>query len=354
MVDTRAADASASPPTGLPAIIARIVKLKPVRVIIQFGSRGGPIMASGLTYQGLFAVFAAIWFSFSVAGLILADDVALRTSLIIQLAQSVPGLIDDGSGSGVIDPDILLETGTLSWTGALALVGLLFTALGWLASARDSVRAQFGLAPLAANLFLLKAKDLGLAVVLGIALIISTLLSVASTALLGAVLDGVGIGADSLAATIVGRIVGLVITLAFDTLVFASLYRVLAGVHIPFGRLIGGALLGGVGVGILKVLGSALLGGASSNPLLASFAVIIGVLLFLNLLCQVLLICAAWTAVGMDDHGIPADPEAEAARLEKERLEREAAEAAKPGGIRRLFQRLFRRLFRRSRGTPAP
>ena len=81
---------------------------------------------------------------------------------------------------------------------------------------------------------------------------------------------------------------------------------------------------------------------------------IIGVLLFLNLLCQVLLICAAWTAVGMDDHGIPADPEAEAARLEKERLEREAAEAAKPGGIRRLFQRLFRRLFRRSRGTPAP
>ena len=350
MVDTRAADASASPPTGLPAIIARIVKLKPVRVIIQFGSRGGPIMASGLTYQGLFAVFAAIWFSFSVAGLILADDVALRTSLIIQLAQSVPGLIDDGSGSGVIDPDILLETGTLSWTGALALVGLLFTALGWLASARDSVRAQFGLA----NLFLLKAKDLGLAVVLGIALIISTLLSVASTALLGAVLDGVGIGADSLAATIVGRIVGLVITLAFDTLVFASLYRVLAGVHIPLGRLIGGALLGGVAVGILKVLGSALLGGASSNPLLASFAVIIGVLLFLNLLCQVLLICAAWTAVGMDDHGIPADPEAEAARLEKERLEREAAEAAKPGGIRRLFQRLFRRLFRRSRGTPAP
>lgn len=336
---TDSTDAAAPAATGFPAIIARILKLKPVRVFLQFGQRSGPIMASGLTYQGLFAVFAAIWVSFSIAGLVLAENIGLRTELISQLGQNLPGLIDDGSGSGVIDPAILLETGTLSLTGALALAGLLLTALGWLASARDSVRAQFGLKPLATNFLLLKAKDLGIALVLGSALIVSTILSAVSTALLGSVLDAIGFGAQSLAATIVGRIVGLVITLAFDTFVFAALYRVLAGVHIPFRRLIGGALLGGAAVGVLKVLGSALLGGAGKNPLLASFAVIIGVLLFINLLCQVLLISAAWIAVGMEDHGIPADPEAEAARIEKERLEREAAEAARPRGIRRLFSR---------------
>ena len=346
MGDSTSADAGteAPAPTGLPALIGRLLRLKPVRVFLQFASRSGPIMASGLTYQGLFAVFAAVWVSFSIAGLVLADDLILRTELIAQLRQSVPGLIDDGSGSGVIDPDVLLETGTLSWTGAIALAGLLFTALGWLASARDSVRAQFGLTPLITNLLLLKGKDLGIAVVLGGALIFSALLSATSTALLGVFLDAVGIGSDSLTATIVGRIVGLVVTLAFDTFVLAALYRVLAGVPIPLRHLVGGAVLGGVAVGTLKVLGGALLGGAGSNPLLASFAVIVGVLLVLNLLCQVLLICAAWIAVGMEDRGISADPKAEAARLEKERLEketaqREAAEAARPRGIRRLFAR---------------
>lgn len=339
MAETTGADAEKTAPTGVPALIARIMALKPLRVFFHYLTRSGPIMASGLTYQGLFAVFAAIWVGFSIAGLVLADDVGLRQQLISQLAQSVPGLIDGGEGTGVIDPDLLLETGTLSWTGAIALAGLLFTALGWLASARDSVRTQFGLSPLVTNFLLLKAKDLGIAVVLGAALIVSAVLSAVSTALLGTVLEAIGPGADSTLSIVIGRIIGLVVTLAFDTFVLAALYRVLAGVPIPTRRLFGGALLGGVAVGFLKALGGALLGGASSNPLLASFAVIIGILLFLNLLCQVLLICAAWIAVGMEDHGIPADPEAEAARLEQERLAREAAEKARPRGIRRLFHR---------------
>lgn len=339
MADTTGTDETKSAPTGIPALIASVMKLKPIRVFLHYASRSGPIMAGGLTYQGLFAVFAAIWVGFSIIALVVAGDAALRSQLISQVGSSIPGLIKDASGSGVIDTKLLLQTGTLSWTGAIALVGLLFTALGWLASARDSVRAQFGLAPVVANFFLLKVKDLGVAVVFGAALLISTILSAASTALLGAVLDAIGVGAGSTAGQLFGHILGLIVTLTFDTFVLAALYRVLAGVPIPFRRLLGGALVGGIAVGVLKALGSSLLGGASSNPLLASFAVIIGILLFLNLLCQVLLICAAWIAVGMADHGIPVDPGAEAARVEHERLEALAAQASRPRGIRRLFAR---------------
>ena len=50
-----------------------------------------------------------------------------------------------------------------------------------------------------------------------------------------------------------------------------------------------------IGAGVLfglKVLGASLLGGASSNPLLASFAVIVGLLIWFNLVCRTVLLTA--------------------------------------------------------------
>jgi len=74
--------------------------------------------------------------------------------------------------------------------------------------------------------------------------------------------------------------------------VLGAFYRVLAGVHIPMRFLAQGALLGAAALGVLKVLGTALLGGATNNPLLAGFAVIIGLLIWFTLICQVILVAA--------------------------------------------------------------
>ncbi|HEV7955645.1 MAG TPA: YihY/virulence factor BrkB family protein [Marisediminicola sp.] len=327
-------------PTGFAAILAKAVKLKLVRVMLHFASERGPLMGSGLAFQALFAVFSALWVGFSIVGFVIQGDIGLRTSLIETLAQAVPGLIDSGDGSGAVDASVLLEAGALTWSAAFALVILFATALNWLASAREAVRAIFELPGPTTNLLLLKLRDLGVAIVLGAALIISVVLSSVSTNLLGAVLDFTGIGSESLVATVLGRIVGLAVALTLDTFVLVALYRLLSGVHIPFPRLVFGSLLGGVALGALKALGGLLLGGASNNPLIASFAVIAGLLIFFNLVCQVILISAAWIAIGMKDDGIPADPKAEAARLEQERLAREAAEARRPRRLAQLFQRL--------------
>ena len=62
-------------------------------------------------------------------------------------------------------------------------------------------------------------------------------------------------------------------------------------------------------------------------------AVILGLLIFFNFVCQVILIAAAWISVGMDDRKIPMDPVAEAERLEKERADLESAKANEPRGI---------------------
>lgn len=322
------------------AIVQQVMQWRAVRVFLHYGSKRGPILASGLAYQAIFAVFAAIWIGFAIAGLVLTGDIGLRQSLIAIISESVPGLIDDGTG-GAIEPETLLNAGVFGLTGAIALIGLLVTALGWLASARDAVRALFGLPAAEGNLLLQRLKDLGLAVGFGALLIISAVLSVVGTQATDLVLGFIGLR-ETPAAVVLSRIVSLAVMFALDAVVLASLYRVLAGVPIPFARLRTGALLGAAGLGALKVLAGFLLGGATANPLLASFAVIIGLLIFFNLVCQVILIAAAWIAVGVQDAAIVLDPELEAKRLEEARAlvaAHSEASAEKRGFWARLLRR---------------
>lgn len=323
----------------LQQVVAWVQGLRPVRVLLHYNENRGVLLASGLSYQAIFAVFAALWVGFSVAGLLVDANPDIRRAFFQVLNESVPGLIDTGTGEGIVDPDDLQTGLVLSWTGAIALGGLLFTALGWLASARDAIRTLFGLPGELLNFFLLKLKDIGLGIGFAAALLVSSALLVISTQTVSGALNLVGVEEDSPLAQLTGRVIGLALMFVLDTAALAALYRALSGLAIPWRRLLAGALLGAAGLGILKVLGSALLGGASRNPLLASFALIIGLLIWFNLICQVILLAASWIAVGMSDRDLIADPRVERVREEEERLA-----AAKEAAIRMDAEKRLQRV----------
>ena len=358
------------PATGIPALVQKVMKLKPVRVFQHYASNGGPLMAAGMSFQALFAVFAALWAGFSIAGLVLASNRPLLEELITIIGNAVPGLIGDG---GAVDADALLNTPALSWSSVIALVGLVFTALGWLASARDAIRRIFSVGPDTTFFLLLKLKDAGLALGFGIVLVVSAGISIGSTTLIGLAFDLFGIDNTSGFAVVVARIVGLLIAFALDALVLLVFYRVLTGIRIPFRRVISGALIGAAALGVLKALGGLLLGGASNNPLIASFAVIAGLLIFFNLICQVILITAAWISIGVADVGLdvrglsPEQLEAEAdlkqaearvvvAAAERQRLEDELREARglRRRGLSRKLKAAVREESRLKDVTPTP
>lgn len=330
----------------LMAWVARVTEwvmgLKPVRVFTHYGESRGPILASGLAFQAIFAVFGGLWVGFSIAGLILVTNIGLRTSLIEVLAQTVPGLIDGEGTDGIIDPEALLDAGNFGWQGAIALVVLLFAALNWLAAARDATRVIFELPQAATNFVLLKAKDLGLAAGFGVLLLVSAGLSVVGTIALDSVLLWAGIR-DTTLSTVLGRTVTLVVMFALDAFVLGMLYRVLAGVKIPLHHLRQGALIGALALGGLKVLGSNLLGGASNNPLLASFAVLLGLLIWFNFVCQAILIAAAWIAVGVRDDKLVLDEKVAEQRLEQARQLVAAHEPDPEPTKRPWYRRLFGR-----------
>ena len=110
-------------PSRFAPLIGWVKKLFAVRVFLYYSSAQGPLLASGLAFQAIFAVFAAVWVGFSVVGLVVAGDHDLQKPLIDFLANTVPGLIKGSSGNGAIDPKVLLSAGTFTLSGIIALVG---------------------------------------------------------------------------------------------------------------------------------------------------------------------------------------------------------------------------------------
>lgn len=356
-------EAGAEELRGIPALVARVQKTRPMRVFTHYSETGGPLLASGLAFQALFAIFAALFVFFAVFGFVLRGNLALQQSLFEMISRSVPGLVGDGE-SDILSTGTLLDSSILSWTGAIAAAGLIWTALGFLGSLRQAVRLLFGLPGPTTIFILLKLKDAATAIVFAVVLIISAALSVFSTSALGFALDVIGIGRDSTAGTIGGRLLGLLVMLLLDTATLAGSFRFLSGIPIPWKNLWVGSLLGGVALGALKVLGSTLLAGASKNPLFASFVVLIGLLIWFNFVCQAILIAASWIAIGMSDAGISArkrtpeelDRERDEALVEARTLLASAerarleAEIAGASGLKR--RRLEKRLERLSDAVP--
>lgn len=274
---------------------------KPVRVVQNYSHHNGPLLAAGISFHSLFATFAALWLGFSVGGLLLNVEPTLQDAVFRFLNRAVPGLIDTGDG-GAISRESLFQARVLGWTGAVALVGLAVTALGWLTASRVAIRAIFQLEKPETNLFALKLKDAGLALGFGLAVLVSAGLTIIGTQALDLFRPYIG----SSSAEIGARIVGLVVMFLFDAAVLAGLFRVLAGIRIPFRQLISGVLIGAAGLAMLKILGGRLLVGAGRNPLMASFAVVVGLMLWFNLISQVMLIAASWIAVDARGNGVGA------------------------------------------------
>lgn len=298
-------------------LAARVQQWRVTRAFQRYLGRSGPILASGLAYRALFASFAGLWVGFAVAGTVVSGDTGLQDAVLALIAQAVPGLIDLGEG-GAVDAQVLLDARVFGVTGAIALVGLFVTALGFLHALRGAVRQLFHLPPSPDHLIWSRLRDVGLALGFGLLLIVSAALSIVGTQATAWMLGLLDI-TDTTLALVLGRSLSLLIMFGLDYVTLVAAFRVLSEVALPWRYAHSGALLGALALGALKVVGGLLLGGTSSNPLIASFAVILGLLIWFSLVCQVILLSAAWIATRAHDAGEILDRAAFELRLENAR-----------------------------------
>lgn len=277
---------------------AWVQRLRPWRAFSHFTDVGGGVLSAGMSYQAMFAVFAALWLGFGMLGIWLRGREELLESLVEQINRLVPGLLGD---DGLVSLSMLLAARSLDWTSVIAGVSLLWVTLAWFTGTRRAIRIIFGLdVKQYRNAVLLKLRDLLLAVIFLAALLMSAALTVASTNMTEALFSWFGWDAKNWLLSGVGVTVRYGALYLFDVLVLLAIHWLLAEVRVPWWNLLRGCALGGAALFGLKMLGTALLGGATSNPLLASFAVIVGLLIWFNLICRTLLLTASWIATGQN------------------------------------------------------
>lgn len=300
MARTDAPSPAAKPKSALAgtveAVVARLLRLRITRAWLLYSEKHGPALADGVTYRALFSVFAAVLLGFSVAALWLAGNPATFSALISVVDAAVPGLV---GRDGLIDPDTISAPVGLSLAGVVSLAGLVGAALGAIGSLRIALRTLADRIADDVQWYWVLLRNLGLAV--GIA--VSFVLTAAATVFSGAGLGWLAalIGMNSRGFAWLEWILTALIVYVLDVAVVAGLVAVLSGVRPRPALLWRGAALGAVGLVVLQQLSTLFVGGAKSNPLLASFAALIALLLWLNLSAQVLLLAGAWIIVAVED-----------------------------------------------------
>lgn len=311
----------------------RTMEFFPVRVWRHFLQRNGFLLSAGMSYQALFATFAAIYVAFAVAGLWLISTPETLNALVTLINTYAPGLIGP---EGLITNDDLVEvtessTSLFGLTGAVALAGLIWTAISWITYTRMAVRSTFGLPRDDRSYVLLKTRDFLASLAFGLALVVAALLSIVATTLLDALLDLFGLPEEAASPVMSNglRAGSLAVVFVIDTLALAVLFRFLSGAAVPWRRMWIGSLLGSGALSVLHVLGGVLVGATTSNPLLATFTVFIGLLLWFRLASIVILVAAAWIAIetaDSDDTLRPVTPDQRAAEAVLAQRQADAAD----------------------------
>jgi membrane protein len=274
---------------------------RPYRVYQAYSAAGGNLLAAGMSFQAVFATFAAVWVGFSLTGIFLSERPELRRAVINFINAQIPDLIRSG---GAIDPKTLESMTHFGWTSGIALVVVLYTAINWINYVRTAVRTIFFLPQSRLNFMLLKVYDLVLALIYVIFVLLSATATVGLTKLSGLIFPALGFVDSSGIGAVLFQVVGLLVVFIFDSIVLAAIIRILSGVPIPWRILRNGTLLGGLALMLLKVLGSYLLTRPESNPLLATFTVFIGLLIYFNFASRIYLLATSWVAVNMRDQEI--------------------------------------------------
>jgi len=260
-----------------------------IRAYSRYSDQRGDNLAGAITFFGFLSFFPLIALVSAIVGYAAQVDVEVRTYVEQTLNELLPGL------SGQLHLDQIHPRST----GVIGLVVLLFTGIGWIGVLREAMHDMW-MRPRGdrGNFALNKLNDLLVMAALGIGLLVSVAMSGLASS---ATKDGLAsVGLDGPIASALVRLLAVAIAVAFDTVLFALLFARLSGSGEPLRRMVRGALVAAVGFELLKLLGTTLVAHTTSNPVYGIFAVIVGLIVWINVVARFALFAAAWTATSLD------------------------------------------------------
>ena len=268
-----------------------------IRAFGRYQADAGDRQAAAVTFFGFLSFFPILALATSVLSYALGDE-AVGT-VVREVNNYAPGLADQ-----LQLEEILTNDRKAGAAGLLGLVGLLYSGLGWVDALREAIRTIWHHNVKEGNFLVKKAKDVVVLLGLGVTVLLSVAVSALTGAFSGYALELVRLEGRPVA-TALTWVVGLLLGVATSAALFLFLFWRLPKVQSPFRRVFKGALLAAVLFEVLKRVGALYIERTTeNNALYGSFAVIVGLLVWINIVSRMLLICAAWTVTAPYDSDI--------------------------------------------------
>ncbi|GGM02456.1 inner membrane protein YhjD [Nakamurella endophytica] len=304
-VEERAEKKPSALAARIKALTARPGILHLTRAGGRFTERLGTQFAGAITYFSFLALVPILMVAFAVVGFVLAGQPGQIDELKGQITKQIPGTL----GSQLSD-QLNSAIDARYTVGIIGLVVALYSGISWMGNVRNAIQAQWrpdfdedqetAQESLPVNLLRSFLRLVGL----GVALLLSIVLSSVGGALTSQVLDWLNLSDVGWLKPVL-VIVPILLAMAADVLVFLWVYTALPPRHMraPRKALIRGSIAAAVGFELLKqalALFPSLLTSTSAKI----FGPIIGLLFFFNLTAMLVLFVAAWIATAPGSPGL--------------------------------------------------
>jgi membrane protein len=251
------------------------------RAVVRYDHADGGRLAAAMTYYAFFATFALVLLGFAAFGFVLDDPVVLR-SVQRYLAENLPRV------------DVLALRDARGTVGVIGFIGLPISGWFWVDAVRSSIRAIWRLPEYPGTLFVRALLDLLVLVGLGLLLAASLAVMFATTAVASQLVAAAGLDAD-VAGWLLGTL-GFLLGVGVNTLLSIAVLTALPRLRMPLRRVIGPALFVAAGLEVLKTLGRFYVHRTETNATYLVVAGAVGLLVFLNVVNQLILFAASLAA----------------------------------------------------------
>jgi len=260
------------------------------RAYRRYKAANGDHLAAAITYFSFLALFPMILLGISIAAFVLVRQPELVRDLQTTITENVPGSVGTALRD-VVDAS-LQRRNTIGLAG---LLGVAYAGLGWIGNLRTGIQIVWACEKAQENPIKAKLEDLLALAGLGLGILVSLTLTAGGTAVAGKLIEAAGLeGTPGLGTAL--AVVTILLAVATDTVVFTWLFVRLPRRPVRLRSALRGALFAAVGYEALKVGGAFFLARVATTGAYGTFAGIVGLMIWIDLVSRFLLFSVAWTA----------------------------------------------------------
>jgi membrane protein len=250
----------------------------------------GGLMAAGVTYFAFLGLFPVLLLAASIVGLVLAGDALLQEELFDAIRETFPGAVGEE-----LVRQLASAVNSAGYIGLIGLVGFVYAGLRTMDNLRVGMERIWKGHVDPSDVLRDNLQDLVALVVLGGIGLVSLGLTGAVTQGTSWVLDLLGLS-DGAGIGVLTWVLGMVLAVAVDVVVFLWLLRVVPSISHPLRLLLRGAFFGAAGFEVLKLIGGYYLTLIDDSVTASAFGGAVGLLVWVNVVARFAFFTAAWTA----------------------------------------------------------